>query len=97
MAKAAGLLVLPLAVTAVTPFRYREVVGLSSEALLTAFVANSAFIVLPIDLPSCGSRFGPNSTRTISGAMIMMPVPVGTAATELVPAAADAPPATTSI
>ena len=30
------------------PFRYRQVVGLRQEALLTAFIANSAFIVLPM-------------------------------------------------
>jgi len=40
--------VLPLLVTAVTPFRYREVTGIARAALLTAFVTNSAFIVLPI-------------------------------------------------
>jgi len=40
--------ILPLLVTAVTPFRYREVAGIARDALLTAFVANSAFIVLPI-------------------------------------------------
>jgi len=40
--------ILPLLVTAVTPFRYREVSGIARDALLTAFVANSAFIVLPI-------------------------------------------------
>ncbi len=40
--------ILPLLVTAVTPFRYREVAGIAGDALLTAFVANSAFIVLPI-------------------------------------------------
>lgn len=40
--------VLPLLVTALTPFTYREVVGASREALLTAFVTNNAFIVLPI-------------------------------------------------
>ena len=40
--------VLPLLVTAVTPFSYREVVGIAKDALLTAFVANNAFIVLPI-------------------------------------------------
>jgi Na+/H+-dicarboxylate symporter len=39
---------LPLLVAAVTPFRYREVVGIAGDALLTAFVANNAFIVLPI-------------------------------------------------
>ena len=41
-------LVLPLLVTALTPFRYREVIGIARDALLTAFVTNSAFIVLPI-------------------------------------------------
>ena len=40
--------VLPLLVTAVTPFSYREVVGIAKDALLTAFVANNAFIVLPV-------------------------------------------------
>ena len=40
--------ILPLVVTALTPLRYREVVGVASDALLTAFVANSVFIVLPI-------------------------------------------------
>ena len=40
--------VLPLMVTAVTPFSYREVVGVAKDALLTAFVANNAFIVLPL-------------------------------------------------
>jgi Na+/H+-dicarboxylate symporter len=43
-----GFWILPLFVTAVTPFRYREVVGIARDALLTAFVANNAFIVLPI-------------------------------------------------
>ncbi len=40
--------ILPLLVTAMTPFRYREVIGVAREALLTAFVTNNAFIVLPI-------------------------------------------------
>ncbi len=40
--------ILPLLVTAMTPFSYREVVGVAREALLTAFVTNNAFIVLPI-------------------------------------------------
>jgi Na+/H+-dicarboxylate symporter len=41
-------LVLPLLVTALTPFRYGEVIAVGREALLTAFVTNNAFIVLPI-------------------------------------------------
>ena len=40
--------ILPLFVTALTPFTYREVVGVARDALVTAFVTNSAFIVLPI-------------------------------------------------
>jgi Na+/H+-dicarboxylate symporter len=40
--------VLPLLVTAMTPLTYREVIGASRDALLTAFVTNNAFIVLPI-------------------------------------------------
>jgi Na+/H+-dicarboxylate symporter len=43
-----AFVVLPLVVTALTPLRYREVVGVAGDALLTAFVANSVFIVLPI-------------------------------------------------
>jgi Na+/H+-dicarboxylate symporter len=43
-----AFLVLPLLVTALTPFRYREVITVGREALLTAFVTNNAFIVLPI-------------------------------------------------
>jgi Na+/H+-dicarboxylate symporter len=40
--------ILPLLVTALTPFTYREVLWVAREALLTAFVASNAFIVLPI-------------------------------------------------
>ena len=43
-----AFLILPLLVTALTPFRYREVLAVGREALLTAFVTNNAFIVLPI-------------------------------------------------
>jgi Na+/H+-dicarboxylate symporter len=43
-----AFLVLPLLVTALTPFTYREVLAVGREALLTAFVTNNAFIVLPI-------------------------------------------------
>jgi Na+/H+-dicarboxylate symporter len=43
-----AFVIIPLAVHALTPFRWRQVVGLCQEALLTAFIANSAFIVLPM-------------------------------------------------
>lgn len=48
---ASGLLafvVLPLIVSALTPFGYREVLRMGKDAMLTAFVASSAFIVLPM-------------------------------------------------
>ena len=40
--------VLPLMVTALTPFSYREVLRISRDALVTAFVTSSTFIVLPL-------------------------------------------------
>jgi Na+/H+-dicarboxylate symporter len=43
-----GLVILPLLVTAMTPFGYCEVVGTCRDALLTAFVTNNVFIVLPM-------------------------------------------------
>jgi Na+/H+-dicarboxylate symporter len=43
-----SFVVLPLAVTAVTPFTYREILSSSRSALLTAFAANNYFIVLPL-------------------------------------------------
>jgi Na+/H+-dicarboxylate symporter/ABC-type amino acid transport substrate-binding protein len=43
-----GLVILPLLVTALTPFSYREIVAACRDALLTAFVTNNVFIVLPM-------------------------------------------------
>jgi Na+/H+-dicarboxylate symporter len=40
--------ILPLLVTSITPFSYREVVSVGRDALFTAFVTNNAFIVLPM-------------------------------------------------
>jgi Na+/H+-dicarboxylate symporter len=43
-----SFVVLPLAVAAITPFTYREILSSSRSALLTAFAANNYFIVLPL-------------------------------------------------
>ncbi len=40
--------VLPVLVTTLTPFRYRDVLGYSKEALLMAFVTQNLFIVIPM-------------------------------------------------
>ncbi|GAB3290073.1 cation:dicarboxylate symporter family transporter [Parahaliea aestuarii] len=72
-----AFLVLPLLVTAVTPFSYREVIGVAREALLTAFIANSAFIVLPILIDRCKhlfERHGLLDENTDSAAEVMIPV-----------------------
>ncbi len=39
---------LPLAVAAITPFGYREILSISRGALITAFATNNYFIVLPL-------------------------------------------------
>jgi ABC-type amino acid transport substrate-binding protein len=53
MALLVALWVLPGLVAALTPFRYREVLGPTRDALITAFMAGDLFIVLPILIQSC--------------------------------------------
>jgi Na+/H+-dicarboxylate symporter len=48
-----GLVILPLLVSALTPFRYREIVGTVRDALLMAFVTSNVFIVLPMISERC--------------------------------------------
>jgi Na+/H+-dicarboxylate symporter len=43
-----AFVVLPLIVATVTPFRYREVVGVSRDAMVTAFATGKLIIVLPM-------------------------------------------------
>ena len=72
-----AFVILPLMVTAVTPFRYREVVGIAKDALLTAFVTHSAFIVLPILIDRSKQlleRHGYLDERTDSAADVLIPV-----------------------
>jgi Na+/H+-dicarboxylate symporter len=72
-----AFVVLPFLVTAVTPFSYREVAGIARDALLTAFVANSAFIVLPILVERSKQlleRHGLLDENTDSAAEVMIPV-----------------------
>jgi Na+/H+-dicarboxylate symporter/ABC-type amino acid transport substrate-binding protein len=48
-----ALWVLPGLIAALTPFSYREVLGPTRDALITAFVAADLFIVLPILIQAC--------------------------------------------
>jgi len=72
-----AFLVLPLLVTALTPFRYREVVGIGREALVTAFVTSNAFIVLPILVERTRmllKQHGLLSQESDSAAEILVPI-----------------------
>ena len=69
--------ILPLLVTAVTPFRYREVSGIARDALLTAFIANSAFIVLPVLVERCKELLARHQLldrRTDSATEVLIPI-----------------------
>jgi Na+/H+-dicarboxylate symporter/ABC-type amino acid transport substrate-binding protein len=48
-----ALWVLPGLVSALTPFTYRDVLGPTRDALITAFIAGDLFIVLPILIQAC--------------------------------------------
>jgi Na+/H+-dicarboxylate symporter len=48
-----ALWVLPGLIAALTPFTYREVLGPTRDALITAFMAADLFIVLPILIQAC--------------------------------------------
>jgi Na+/H+-dicarboxylate symporter/ABC-type amino acid transport substrate-binding protein len=49
--------VLPMLVAILTPFSYREVVGISKDALVTAFATGKTFIILPILIENCKQLF----------------------------------------
>jgi ABC-type amino acid transport substrate-binding protein len=72
-----AFVVIPLAVAALTPFGWRQVVGLCQEALLTAFIANSAFIVLPMLVEKVKAALAAqamDSTDTRSAVDVVVPI-----------------------
>jgi len=72
-----AFVVIPLAVAALTPFGWRQVVGMCHEALLTAFIANSAFIVLPMLVERVKAALAAqamDSTDTRSAVDVVVPV-----------------------
>ena len=73
-----SFVVLPLAVTAVTPFTYRETLKSSRSALLTAFAANNYFIVLPLLIENLKELFRNHEMRgdEVEGA-IDITLPIG--------------------
>jgi len=53
-----SLWILPALVTTLTPLKYRQVIGLTKDALITAFATSSLFIVLPILMERCKTMVG---------------------------------------
>jgi Na+/H+-dicarboxylate symporter len=49
--------ILPLLVMAVTPFKYRDIVGMSKDALVTAFTTGNLFVVLTVLTENCKTLF----------------------------------------
>ncbi len=49
--------ILPMMVTTVTPFKYRDIVGLTRDSLVTAFTTGNLFIVLTVLTENCKQLF----------------------------------------
>jgi Na+/H+-dicarboxylate symporter len=70
-----ALWVLPGLVSALTPFGYREVLGPTRDALITAFMTADLFIVLPILIQACKElldrhRLVDETTRTLPDVIV---------------------------
>jgi Na+/H+-dicarboxylate symporter/ABC-type amino acid transport substrate-binding protein len=69
--------VLPLLLKPVTPFKYKDIVGLSKDALVTAFTTGNLFIVLTVLTENCKSLFKKyNLTREKTEAYVDVLVPI---------------------
>ncbi len=49
--------ILPLLVMALTPFRYKDIIGVSRDALITAFTTANLFVVLSVLTYNCKTTF----------------------------------------
>ena len=49
--------VLPMLVTPLTPFKYKDIIGLTRDALVTAFTTGNLFVVLAVLIESCKNLF----------------------------------------
>ena len=69
--------ILPLFLTTFTPFRYRDVVGISRNALVTAFVTGNLFLVLPLLTEGAKElcrKYFPENAETADYAESIIPV-----------------------
>ena len=49
--------ILPMLVTPFTPFKYRDIIGLTRDALVTAFTTGNLFVVLTVLTENCKDLF----------------------------------------
>ena len=49
--------ILPMLATSVTPFKYRDIIGMTRDALVTAFTTGSLFVVLTVLTEGCKQLF----------------------------------------
>lgn len=71
-----SLWVLPGLVVALTPLRYRDVVGSTRDALVTAFATSSLFVVLPILVERCKemvTRYAQDKEEAESSVEVIVP------------------------
>ncbi len=72
-----ALWVIPVLISTFTPFRYRDIFRYSKEALLTAFIAQNVFIILPMLIEASRKLYedyGLNSKDTDSLSEVIVPV-----------------------
>jgi len=72
-----ALWVIPILISMFTPFRYRDIFRYSKEALLTAFIAQNVFIILPMLIESSRKLYqdyGLSSDDTDSLNEVIVPV-----------------------
>lgn len=69
--------ILPLLVMPVTPFKYKDIVGMSRDALLTAFTTGNLFVVLAVLTYNCKKlfeKYGLKQEKTNTYIDVMIPI-----------------------
>ncbi len=64
-----SLVVLPLLVSSITPFRYRDILSASSKPVLLGFSTGSEFITLPLIIEAVGKLFGKGDMNQVESGL----------------------------
>ena len=72
-----AFLILPLFLSSFTRFKYRDVIGISKDALITAFVTGNLFVILPVLTENCKALFEKyDMVRENTGEYVDIVIPV---------------------